>query len=646
MKKYIVLFIFLMLFNVAYAIEDVSYSEYADISLKVDSSFNLGRQKNTDIEYIIANLSFVPVEYATQNILEMDTFAIPSAEIQVADSYISYRWGDIAESKGYFGLNAKVRTTYYLPLISKKVEFPIKESYPGYDLYTESTEYIDINEEIINIATNLSAGETDLFVVATDIARWVKENIRYEISDETMNNVLKSSYVISTKRGVCDEISNVFISLMRSIKVPARFVSGVVYSDQRFTFGNHGWAEIYFPEYGWVPFDVTFGQFGYLDPSHLKFKETKDSGESALHYSWKSYKLNLSTNEINVKTGLIEKGNIIKPLVDVSVTPLFDRVGFGSYVPIRVTLRNTDSIYVPLSVFATVAPEIMDGTIKYVIMKPNEIKDIFYLVRVSSDLDKGYIYTSGIVINTSRGGSASTKLEYASHFNTISNDYALDRINENLKRENKEYFTDLKLDCTADREIYYSSDYERISCKIMNIGTKNLDDLHICIENTCENKRLTIGKSVIIEASITPMKSVLVTADTENNSIKTYVNAEVINTPIVMIMNFTPMKIDYNSYGQFNFTVLASEDAQEIIVKLPKSDEVVGIRPDRKSILSEKGHSFNYFGTDYANGKVIIELIFKDKAGKEYTQREIIEIDVANLPWYWRTWIFARNIFS
>lgn len=63
------------------------------------------------------------------------------------------------------------------------------------------------------------------------------------------------------KRGVCQDISHVFIAAARSLGIPARYVSGYFHRADGMNVqqAGHAWAEAYVEGLGWVGFDATNG---------------------------------------------------------------------------------------------------------------------------------------------------------------------------------------------------------------------------------------------------------------------------------------------------------------------------------------------------------------------------------------------------
>lgn len=72
-------------------------------------------------------------------------------------------------------------------------------------------------------------------------------------------------YVVEQGHGDCGQVSLLYISLMRSLGVPARWESGwMLHPGEK---NLHDWAEVYFEGVGWVPVDVSFGRYtGSDDP--------------------------------------------------------------------------------------------------------------------------------------------------------------------------------------------------------------------------------------------------------------------------------------------------------------------------------------------------------------------------------------------
>ena len=63
------------------------------------------------------------------------------------------------------------------------------------------------------------------------------------------------------KRGVCQDLTHIFIAAARSLNVPARYVGGYFHHDDGVTAqdAGHAWAEGFVPGLGWVAFDTANG---------------------------------------------------------------------------------------------------------------------------------------------------------------------------------------------------------------------------------------------------------------------------------------------------------------------------------------------------------------------------------------------------
>jgi transglutaminase-like putative cysteine protease len=67
---------------------------------------------------------------------------------------------------------------------------------------------------------------------------------------------------IQSRQGVCQDFAHVMIALVRSLRIPCRYVSGYLYRraqdhDRSVVDATHAWVEAFLPPLGWVGFDPT-----------------------------------------------------------------------------------------------------------------------------------------------------------------------------------------------------------------------------------------------------------------------------------------------------------------------------------------------------------------------------------------------------
>jgi len=92
----------------------------------------------------------------------------------------------------------------------------------------------------------------------------------YELFDYAPNTTRVNSPIDDTlrsRRGVCQDFAHIMISLVRSLKIPCRYVSGYLFhadkvKDRSPAGATHAWVEAYLGDLGWVAFDPTNNLLG------------------------------------------------------------------------------------------------------------------------------------------------------------------------------------------------------------------------------------------------------------------------------------------------------------------------------------------------------------------------------------------------
>jgi transglutaminase-like putative cysteine protease len=86
----------------------------------------------------------------------------------------------------------------------------------------------------------------------------------------TISNI--SDYALHAGHADCGQQTLLLIALLRLNGIPARWQSGMVYSDDAVGYNNlHDWGALYLAPYGWVPMDVTTGRLDSPEPALRDF---------------------------------------------------------------------------------------------------------------------------------------------------------------------------------------------------------------------------------------------------------------------------------------------------------------------------------------------------------------------------------------
>ncbi|MBN2478582.1 transglutaminase domain-containing protein [Candidatus Micrarchaeota archaeon] len=209
------------------------------------------------------------------------------------------------------------------------------------------------------------------------ISEWVNGYVEY---DPLSSQECDAENAFINRKGVCTAYTYLFISMMDSLGIKSRFVSGYVYSAQ---WQPHAWAEVYIPDAGWLPVDPTFGEVGLLDNTHIKsyHSEKKEEISDVVFITGDTSADFESTTIID----FIEKNKRQSPF---KISHIFNE---DAYV-LEISVENPYDRYI-FAPFASRFPRNWaEGNSTFLLFKPREIKKISYILNPGTILP-GYVYT-------------------------------------------------------------------------------------------------------------------------------------------------------------------------------------------------------------------------------------------------------------
>ncbi len=208
----------------------------------------------------------------------------------------------------------------------------IQEMYPKLlNQYTQlqandTIRFIDpFDPDIIRIAEAVftNAQTNNSFLVSKSLFSWLKQNIAYQIHPD--ERVVRSAAVtLSKKQGDCDDISFLYISLCRTLDIPARFIRGYLISkgmNGSLIATPHAWAEVFVGQpgilNGWIPIECACctpslqtdinQNFGVESAYHLRLF-TDDGSNASLESSLSG--ISYITHEPNIRISLEPFANV------------------------------------------------------------------------------------------------------------------------------------------------------------------------------------------------------------------------------------------------------------------------------------------------------------------------------------------------
>ena len=488
---------------------DYGDKDSLQLNVVVSDSYNIVMQSSKGYtDSVNITTEYFPKNDQSQSVLSR-TMIPNSAVIDPENNIMNFYWQNPSGSNS-FSITSNVVTNNYMPKIIDKVNFPITSLDSSFYPYTVQTNIIDITPEMKDIGSKLTTGNNDLYSTEYVLAEYVRKNVAYDLSSLTSGVDQKSSWVLENKRGVCDEITNLFISLNRGLGIPARFVSGVAYTNLDI-FGSHfvphAWAEVYFPGYGWIPYDVTYGEYGFIDSGHIKLVDSYDATGSNVKYDYIGRDVSIKPDPIAVDVNVESSGNDMSSKYSFTASVMAQNIGFNSYDIVDVDIKNDQNYYQVADMYLgeTEDVDIIDDSTetvlnrtihrREVLLNPQEEKHIYWIVHLKNDFDPNFVYTIPVTVYNSYNKTSTAFIKSRKDYNLITQNYVNAIIESKQKQTYNEYSDSILMDCNPDKNELYIGETVHISCSLDNVGDRTFDFVNICIESNCQTRSLGIQKT-------------------------------------------------------------------------------------------------------------------------------------------------------
>jgi transglutaminase-like putative cysteine protease len=129
---------------------------------------------------------------------------------------------------------------------------------PG--LYLRETPLTHADAAIVEFAESARAGNGhDTLALMHALLNGLNREITFDTDPTHVATTAAEAFAL--RRGVCQDLTHIFIASARRLGIPARYIGGHFYRIDGVTAqeAGHAWAEIYVENLGWVGFDATNG---------------------------------------------------------------------------------------------------------------------------------------------------------------------------------------------------------------------------------------------------------------------------------------------------------------------------------------------------------------------------------------------------
>ncbi len=283
----------------------------------------------------------VPQEDARQRIVSLDVDSPGKLDTDaLGNRYATFTWKEVAPEGTYpLKITTEVEVRARQVPVRDPPPFPLPpDDVTGHRNFLTPGQFTTYDKEMAAIAFEVTRDATDAMDAAMLLAAWVHDHVTYDpVCGDTIRG---AAWTFENKRGTCDEITHLYMSLCRAVGLPVRYVSGYAFGtfEESDDWGPHAWAEVFLPGTGWVPMDPTYNEIGWLDPTHLKISVSTDGNTTSERHTVRYVDVELIKSPPTISVDVLDTADATPPMTLSLDAP--DELGANDPVLIRARVKN------------------------------------------------------------------------------------------------------------------------------------------------------------------------------------------------------------------------------------------------------------------------------------------------------------------
>lgn len=582
MKK--IIFLLLLLIPITFGLEcssiDTKDIGQASIDYSVFGTVDLNFN-----EFTFENFSFtfrgIPQinlgTYVTNGILSNDAFN---------NSILFFSQPEITENLNWH-FNTNLSSTFNNKKIEKNVEFPYTDEFPSdINKYLEFTKTANEDLRIKILTNNLLAGVNDYLTAIAIISEYGAYYIDYDLNYFASTSA-NATEIYDAKKGVCDEFSTLLISMFRSVGIPARYVSGYVYTNIGIkgctNFEPHSWTEVYIPNHGWVSVDSTYKEFFWINSAHIPLYKNYDLLDiSSLYLQRKGSDGSnfLNKNTYSFKIELLDFQKTESDL-NLSINAPIE-IAQDSYLLVNVSINNPTNYWILDTLISTPIRTIDLINFNHsipIVVGPMQTINKYFIFKIPNLECSTACYSDANFKFSLGGGEYESKIiRIDSEIESVSN---LNDLLDIAKEDKKLISPDLLISNIKFNKNKFLEQKPVLSFSIKNIGN-SMTDVNLNIEyagnvltETIENLLINEQRNYEKEIELPSQKGlidVVLTFDFSNNSLT--------HDSSFIVLKAPEYNIDVNKLNDFDYSVVLNT-GDEIL------DGIIKVIINNKEITSQ-----------------------------------------------------------